>query len=250
MMLNDKYPVAGTTLVVMFPTYEGSTGKSLTMTGLAITDIEVYKDGGTTQRAADDGFTLLDTDGIDFDGITGAHGFSIDLSDDTDSGFYAAESQYHGWVNAITVDSQTVVVPFQFTIVSATRRLGGTALPAAAADAAGGLPISDLGGLALDTFAAAAVKSAMGVVEITVSADAGNTSATFAVDEDDFDGIVAAGILKFDAGADLAGESRYVRIADNQVVVVGLDSTPAGLEEVAAFSAEPGEGDTGEFWPV
>ena len=34
---------------------------------------------------------------------------------------------------------------------SATRGLSGTALPAAAADAAGGLPISDGGGLALDT---------------------------------------------------------------------------------------------------
>jgi hypothetical protein len=35
---------------------------------------------------------------------------------------------------------------------SATRGLTGTALPAAAADAAGGLPISDAGGLDLDTF--------------------------------------------------------------------------------------------------
>lgn len=35
---------------------------------------------------------------------------------------------------------------------SATRGLAGTALPAAAADAAGGLPISDAGGLDLDTF--------------------------------------------------------------------------------------------------
>lgn len=34
---------------------------------------------------------------------------------------------------------------------SATRGLAGTALPAAAADAAGGLPISDLGGLDIDT---------------------------------------------------------------------------------------------------
>ena len=34
---------------------------------------------------------------------------------------------------------------------SVTRGLAGTALPAAAADAAGGLPISDAGGLALDT---------------------------------------------------------------------------------------------------
>lgn len=41
------------------------------------------------------------------------------------------------------------------TITSATRGLAGTALPAAAADAAGGLPISDAGGLDLDTQLAA-----------------------------------------------------------------------------------------------
>jgi len=40
---------------------------------------------------------------------------------------------------------------------SATRGLTGTALPAVAADGAGGLPISDAGGLALDTMCAAAL---------------------------------------------------------------------------------------------
>ena len=45
------------------------------------------------------------------------------------------------------------------TSYSATRGLAGTALPAAAADAAGGLPVSDAGGLdmdALDTYAVSA----------------------------------------------------------------------------------------------
>jgi hypothetical protein len=43
---------------------------------------------------------------------------------------------------------------------SATRGLAGTALPAAAADAAGGLPVSDAGGLAMDTLYSMAVSSA------------------------------------------------------------------------------------------
>ena len=175
---------AGSTLYIPFSTYAGSTGASATCTGLAVTDIEIYKNGSTTQRASDAGYALLDTDGIDFDSITGLHGFSIDLSDNTDSGFYAAGSWYWVVVSAITVDSQTVtflaaifrIGPAEVVTgypqvdvgaisgdsaaadnletacdnYSATRGLAGTALPAAAADAAGGLPISDAGGLDID----------------------------------------------------------------------------------------------------
>lgn len=139
------------TLPIFFDTFDGGTGASITMTGLAVTDIEIFKDGGITQRASDAGYTLLDTDGIDFDGITGIHGFSIDLSDNTDAGFFAVGPWYHVVVSAITVDAQTVnFVAAAFRIVSATRGLAGTALPAAAADAAGGLLISDAGGLDID----------------------------------------------------------------------------------------------------
>jgi hypothetical protein len=145
------YPIENTTLYVPFSTYDGGTGASLTMTGLAVTDIEIYKDGSVTQRASDAGYALLDTDGIDFDGITGIHGFSIDLSDNTTAGFYAAGSTYWIVVSSVTVDAQTVnFIAGWFQIKSATRGFAGTALPAAAADAAGGLPISDAGGLDLD----------------------------------------------------------------------------------------------------
>ena len=98
----------GRTLYIPFDTFAGSTGASITMTGLAVTDIEIYKDGGTTQRASDTGYTLLDTDGIDFDALTGIHGFSIDLSSNADAGFFAAGSRYFVVVSAITVDTQTV----------------------------------------------------------------------------------------------------------------------------------------------
>lgn len=106
---------ANSTIYFAFDTY-GSSGESITMTGLAVTDVEVYRNGSTTQRASDNGYTLLDTDGIDFDGVTGLHGFSIDLSDNSDSGFYAAGSTYWVNVNAITVNSQTVRFTFYFTI--------------------------------------------------------------------------------------------------------------------------------------
>lgn len=106
------YPVhyvpAGDVLPIFFDTYDGGTGASITMTGLAVTDIEIYKDGSVTQRASDAGYTLLDTDGIDFDGITGIHGFSIDTGDNTDAGFYTVGAWFHVVVSAVTVDAQTV----------------------------------------------------------------------------------------------------------------------------------------------
>jgi hypothetical protein len=132
---------AGTSVYIPFSTYAGSTGASATCTGLAVTDVEIYKNGSTTQRASDAGVALLDTDGIDFDGITGLHGFSIDLNDNTDSGFYAVGSWYWVVVSSITVDSQTV------TFLAATFRIGP-------AEGVAGYPVVDMGALSGDTTAA------------------------------------------------------------------------------------------------
>lgn len=98
----------GSTIYVPFASFAGSTGASSATTGLATSDIQVYKDGGTTQRASASGFTLLDTDGLDFDTLTGINGFSIDLSDNTTAGFWAAGSRYWIVVADVTIDSQTV----------------------------------------------------------------------------------------------------------------------------------------------
>ena len=124
-----SYPVytvpAGDVLPIMFDTFDGGTGASITMTGLAVTDIEIYKDGGATQRASDAGYTLLDTDGIDFDGITGIHGFSIDTGDNTDAGFYTTGSWFHVVVSSVTVDAQTVnFIAAAFRIVAAESSAG------------------------------------------------------------------------------------------------------------------------------
>jgi hypothetical protein len=110
---------AGTVLYIPFTTYGKTNGESITLTGLAVTDIEIFKNGSTTQRSSDAGYALLDTDGIDFDGITGLHGFSIDLGDNTDAGFYAAGSFYWVVVSAVTVDGQVVnFVAATFRIVA------------------------------------------------------------------------------------------------------------------------------------
>lgn len=99
----------GTTLYIPFHTFDSNDpSASVTLTGLATTDIEVYKDGGVTQRASDAGYALLDTDGIDFDGITGIHGISIDLANNTTANFYEAGSQYWVVISSVTVDAATI----------------------------------------------------------------------------------------------------------------------------------------------
>lgn len=99
----------GTTLYIPFHTFDSNDpSASVTLTGLAVTDIEIYKDGGVTQRASDAGYALLDTDGIDFDGITGIHGISIDLANNTTANFYEAGSQYWVVISSVTVDAATI----------------------------------------------------------------------------------------------------------------------------------------------
>ncbi len=114
---------ASIVLYIPFHTFD-SNGASITITGLATSDILVYKNGSVTQRSSTNGYTLLDTDGIDFDGLTGIHGFSIDLADNTDAGFYVAGSFYWVVVSAITVDTRTV------SFVVATFRIGPAAVNA------------------------------------------------------------------------------------------------------------------------
>lgn len=145
------YPIEGDLLPLEFPSYDGGTGASITMTDLATSDIEIFKDGGATTRASDNGYTLQDTDGTDVAGITGYHGIIIDLNDNSDAGFFEVGSWYTVVIASVTIDGQTVnLILGKFRILSATRGMTGTALPDAAADGSGGVPISDAGGADID----------------------------------------------------------------------------------------------------
>ena len=158
-----SYPVfhvpAGDTLPIFFSTYAGATGASITASGLAVTDIEIYKDGGTTQRASDAGYTLLDTDGLDFDAITGIHGFSINTGDNTDAGFYTVGAWFTVVVSAITVDTQTVsFIAAQFRLMAAENVAGVPAGDAThAAGTAWGSGAITAASLAADAITAAKV---------------------------------------------------------------------------------------------
>ena len=94
----------------------------VTLTGLAVTDIEIYKNASMTQRASDAGYTLIDSDGIDIDGATGCHGVLIDLGDNTTAGFYARGNDYMVMVNAVTVDG--ISIRFCAAIFSIENRAG------------------------------------------------------------------------------------------------------------------------------
>lgn len=80
------------------------------MSGLAVTDVEIYRGNSVTQRASDNGITLVDTDGIDIDGQTGFQGFEISLADNSDAGFYGQGHEFWVYVNSVTINSQTVAV--------------------------------------------------------------------------------------------------------------------------------------------
>lgn len=113
--------LADSTVYIFWNTFNYAM-EPVTLTGLAVTDIEIYKNASMTQRSSDAGYTLINSDGIDIDGATGCHGISIDLSDDTDSGFYARGNDYMVMVNAITVDG--IAIRFCAAIFSIENRAG------------------------------------------------------------------------------------------------------------------------------
>jgi hypothetical protein len=161
------------TLYVPFSTYNSS-GASVTITGLAATDIEIYRNGSTTQRASDAGYTLLDTDGIDFDGLTGIHGFSIDLSNNGDAGFYVVGSQYWVVVSTITADSQTIsFVACTFRIRAAEATAGYPVITHKVGTGTGEINLSS-GGVPLTSAANTAI-----VTELMGTTTENNGSLTF-----------------------------------------------------------------------
>lgn len=111
---------AGDVIPIFFTSYDGATGASEAISGLAVTDIEIYKDGSITQRSSDAGYALIDTDGIDVDGIVGLNGFTVDTGDNTDASFYTVGAWFTVVVSAITADGQTVnFIAAQFRIMAA-----------------------------------------------------------------------------------------------------------------------------------
>jgi len=109
MSINLGMVKPGSLIQIPFNTFDSNDpSASVAIAALVAGDIEVYKDGGTTQRASDSGYTLLDTDGIDFDSHVGIGGFSIDLADNSTAGFWASGSRYFVVLGPVTVDAAVV----------------------------------------------------------------------------------------------------------------------------------------------
>jgi hypothetical protein len=120
-------------------------------TGLTITNFDLqYTRSRTAPTAKVDATALAATDSAHADN----QAIEIDSTDQPglyrvdwpDAAFAAGVDEVYLTVKCATAFTETLRV----RLMSATRGLAGTALPAAAADAAGGVPISDAGGLDLD----------------------------------------------------------------------------------------------------
>jgi hypothetical protein len=104
MIYLGDFPASHTAVCIPFDSFAGSTGASSATSNFAASDVLIYKDGGTTQRASSSGITVSTS----FDSQTGLQMIVVDLSDNTDAGFYAAGHEYQVAVADITIDSQTV----------------------------------------------------------------------------------------------------------------------------------------------
>jgi hypothetical protein len=97
----------GDTLYFNFASYNDS-GDSEALTGFAVTDIEVLKNGSATVRATDSGYSLISDTGMVGD-RAGLYRFSIQLYNTADdANFYASGSWYQVFVDAVTIDGKTV----------------------------------------------------------------------------------------------------------------------------------------------
>lgn len=95
-----------TTVTFPITTHAAAGGAVAPSSAFEAADLRIYKGSGATERASTSGVTMTSP----FDGVTGLHMVSIDLSDDDDAGFFDLGNDYHVVLAPDeTVDGQTVV---------------------------------------------------------------------------------------------------------------------------------------------
>src|SRR3990167_4311726 len=98
----------GDTLYIPLSFYNDSGASIGIGSTLAVTDIEVFKNGSATQRATDSGYAILGDTG-NFDNRIGFKGISISLFNTADdASFYANGAMYWVAIDSVTVDARTV----------------------------------------------------------------------------------------------------------------------------------------------
>lgn len=143
---------ASSTVIMPWNT-NGADGASITRSTNGT--IKIFKNGSATERASANGVT----DNEDFDSATGAHLLTIDTSDNSDAGFYAAGSVYTVAITGATVDTKTVnafigqfrlgPAPVNAIQVGGTAQTGGD-LPALVQALPTPIPTPDVSALALE----------------------------------------------------------------------------------------------------
>ncbi len=104
MVYYGDFPTSHTAVCMPFDSFAASTGAPSATSNFAAADIVIFKDGSATERTSAAGITVTTS----FNTSTGLQMVVIDLSDNTDSGFYAAGHEYSVAVADVTIDSQTV----------------------------------------------------------------------------------------------------------------------------------------------
>ena len=84
------YPANHTCVQLPFNTYGDSSASPYDLPGFTSADVKIYKNGTETPRSSANGVTAHTT----FNDIVGNNMVLIDLSDNTDAGFYAAGNEY------------------------------------------------------------------------------------------------------------------------------------------------------------
>ena len=223
--------------------------------------ISVYKDNGTTQSVAG----ITDTE--DFDGVTGLHACTIDLSSDA---FYAAGANYVVTLTGAVVDTRSVTAALA-TFSIENRFMRGTEGAAVAGDSMDILSISgdvaaannlesqyDETGLVGDTFPAnqsqinqianvsgIAKRAASGYVLTSGTQSANTVSAT-----EELDGVLHehtddAGTMdlyyEFDIGAGIATEVKltgYLQGNNDDLEVYGFDWVSTSWKQIGELSGQ------------
>lgn len=101
------YPVNHATAALYFTTHAADGSPVAPLSAFEVADVKLFKNGSDVERTSNAGWTMTSP----FNSITGLHRLLIDLSDNTDAGFYAAGATYAAVLNpdTETVDGFAVV---------------------------------------------------------------------------------------------------------------------------------------------
>ena len=196
----------GQTVNLLFTTNNSAGGRVEPSTAFESADIRIYKNTSATQRSSEAGIVMTSP----FDSMVGVQALSIDLSDNTDAGFYAAGNDYTVVLYPDeTVDSQNISkVLAQFSIENRNKN------------------ISQVGGEALNALVS-------GKIDVSVGAMSNNviTAASIAANAIDADAIADNAI---DAGAIATGAITSAKFAAGAINATAIATNAIDADAVAA----------------